>query len=49
MAQIRVPPHAEGGAVIDTDVHTAKVIVLGPSDPIPAGTPANTVIVRRAS
>lgn len=29
-----------------TDARTPKIIVLGPADPVPAGTPAGTVIVR---
>lgn len=49
MAELRLPPHAEGGAMLDTAKIGAAVIVLGPSDPVPAGTAAGTVIVRRAS
>lgn len=31
------------------DARTPKIIVLGPTDPVPGGTPAGTVIIRKAS
>ncbi|MGK5677507.1 hypothetical protein [Actinoplanes sp. URMC 104] len=49
MAVLRLPPHADGGAVLDTARVGPTIIVLGPSDPVPAGTAAGTVIIRRAS
>lgn len=36
------------GVIVRNGVETASVVVLGPSDSVPAGTPAGTVIVRTA-